>query len=232
VTFIPGTWAAGTQGFAYVVRNDTGSFDVYTTQQAGDRLVDQGIKWHNTNGSIARMNTKFVPADTDKDGLTDLFYATSVNWSVPGFTMGLMHNEGTALTWAGTQWTNSGLDLGKTTFLPGNWTGSSNGQGFAYATSCGSRGFDVAIMTPENGGLEWEGQWWQATTVQQQSTSLIPADQDGDGFTDLYYTSPIGANGFDLMSQRNNNGTGFAWNGIKWSPRATPLTTTMFLPAQ
>ncbi len=54
VTFIPGTWSTGSQGFAYVVRNDTGSFDVYTTLQSGNRLVDQGIKWHNTNGSIAR----------------------------------------------------------------------------------------------------------------------------------------------------------------------------------
>lgn len=233
VTFIPGTWSAGSQGFAYVVRNNSGGFDVSTLTQTGEGLVDQGVKWVQTNGSIARMNTIFVPADTDKDGLTDLFYATSVNWSVPGFTVGLMHNNGTNMTWAGTQWINTSLNLGKTTFLPGNWTGSSKGQGFAYVTSCGSRGFDVSVMAPtDNGGLEWRGQWWQAPTVQQNSTAFIPSDQDNDGFTDLYYTSPIGNYGFDVMSQRNTDGGGFSWNGIQWSPRSTPLHTTLFLPSR
>jgi len=235
VTFIPGNWAAGNgaQGFAYLVRNSTGGFDLSTMAPSNNDLVFQGVKWHQTNGQIARMNTVFTPADTDKDGLTDLFYTTSVNWSVPGFTVGLMHNNGTNFTWAGTQWTNSSLNLAKTTFMPGNWTGASQGQGFAYATSCGTRGFSVSIMVPTtSGGLEWKGQWWQASTVQQQSTALIPADQDGDGFTDLYYTTPIGLNGFDVVSQRNNNGTGFSWNGIQWSPRSTPLHTTMFLPSR
>ncbi len=233
VTFIPGTWAAGAQGFAYVVHNNTGGFDVYTTQQSGNRLVDQGVKWHQTNGSIARTNTKFIPADYDNDGLSDLYYATSVNWSIPGFTVGLMHNDsGSGFSWAGTQWNPPSENLGKTSFLPGDWKGSSNPEGIAVSSSCGSRGFTVAIMTPGSGSLDSQGQWWAAPTVQQSSAALMPADQDGDGYTDLYYTSPIGNNGFDIMLQRNTSGTGFTWSGIHWSPRSTPLRTTMFLPSQ
>jgi hypothetical protein len=235
VSFIPGNFlpGSGDQGFATVIRNNTGGFDVSLMAPSADGLVDQGVKWNQTNGAIARMNTVFIPSDYDKDGYTDLYYATSTNWSVPGFTVGLMHNDsGTGFSWAGTQWTPTNLNLGKTSFLPGNWTGPSQPQSIAYATSCGNRGFNVSVMTPGNGTLDSKGVWWQASTVQHSSTALIPADHDGDGYTDIYYTSPIGNNGFDLMTQRNTNGNGFSWNGIWWSPRTTPLHTTLFLPSK
>ena len=234
--FIPGNWTGGqtAQGFGYATPNSSGGFDfgVMAPAPSTGNLAWQGTKWNQTNGAIGTGNTKFIPADVDVDGVSDLYYATSTNWSVPGFNVGLMHNDGPSFSWRGTQWTNTSLNLGKTFFVPGAWTGPGTPEGIAYSTSCGSRGFEAGVMIPGTGQLNSLGTWWQASTVQQTTTALIPADQDGDGFTDLYYTSPIGNNGFDVSLQRNINGASFNWSGIHWSPRSIPLRTTLFLPSR
>jgi len=233
-TFIPGNFTpgGGAQGFAYATRNYSGGFDVAVMSPSGAGLVWQGVKWNQTNGDISRMNTVFIPADTDNDSLTDLYYATSVNWSRPGFTVGLMHNNGADMTWGGPQWTNGNLNLGTTSFLSGNWTGSGNGQGFAYVTACGSRGFDVSVMAPVGGTVQWRGQWWQAKTLPRTSTTFIPADQDGDGFTDLYYATPNGDYGFNVALQHNSAGGTYSWQGTQWAPTSFPLRSTLFLPSK
>jgi hypothetical protein len=232
--FIPGNFSpgSGSQGFAYATPNYSGGFDVAVMSPSTNGLVWQGIKWSQTNGQIDLGNTVLIPADTDNDGLTDLYYATSPNWSIPGFNVGLMHNNGGGLTYGGPQWTSSNLNLGTMTFLPGNWGGSSNGQGFAYTTACGSRGFDMSVMAPSGSGLVWQGQWWQASTLPLTSTDFIPADEDGDGYTDLYYVTTNGNYGFSVALQHNNgSGGGFNWQGLQWVPATIPLTTTTFLPS-
>lgn len=232
--FIPGNWTAGggSQGFAYATPNLSGGFDVGVMAPAGGSLRWQGTWWSQTNGSIDLGNTVFVPADSDGNGLTDLYYATSVNWSSPGFSVGLMHNNGSNLTYGGPQWTNSSLNLGTTTFLPGNWNSTTN-QGFAYVTQCGTRGFDLSVMSPSNNGLVWQGQWWHAPTLPISNTDFIPADVDGDGYTDLYYATANGIYGFSLALQHNNaNDSSFSWQGVQWSPNSIPLSSLLFLPSQ
>jgi hypothetical protein len=228
--FIPGNFTPGgvSQGFAYATPNYQGGFDVAVMAPVNGALQWQGEYWNQTNGSIDLLNTKFIPADADGDGTTDLYYATSTNWSVPGFSVGLMHNNGGSMTWQGTQWTNTSLNLGTTKFLPGNWTGGAN-QGFAYITSCGTRGFDLSVMAPSGGSLAWRGEWWQAPTLPLSNTVFIPADEDGDGYTDLYYVTWNGNYGFTVSLQRNNIGS-FGWQGNQWTPTTIPLSSTEFLP--
>lgn len=232
--FIPGNWTSGggTQGFAYATPNFYGGFDVGVMSPNGNGSLQwRGTWWNQDNGAIDLINTTFVPADTDGDGLTDLYYATSTNWSVAGFSVGLMHNNGSGLTYGGPQWTNTTLNLGTTTFMPGNWTGGAD-QGFAYTTACGTQGFDLSVMAPSSNGLVWQGEWWQAPTLPRANIDFIPADEDGDGYTDLYYATPNGNYGFSVALQHNNGaGGGMNWQGIQWSPITIPLSTTQFFPS-
>ena len=141
-----------------------------------------------------------------------------------------MNNSTSGFSWQGTQWANSNLYLETTNFIPGNWTSTSN-QGFAYATSCGSRGFDLSVMAPSPNGLQWQGVWWSARTLPYTSTALVPADTDGNGYTDLMYATPNGNYGFTVALQHNNGvGGNFNWWGSQWSPGSIPLSSTMFLP--
>ena len=230
--FIPGNWTSTTQGdFAYATPNHNGGFDVGVM----DPSLSSGLQWRGTwwsqgNSSINLNDTTFIPADTNGDGYTDLYYASSTNWNVPGFSVGLMANTtGTGLAYQGNQWNNTSLSLSGIKFLPGNWTGGSN-QGFAYTTQCGTRGFDLGVMSPSSSGLVWQGTWWDAQNLPYTSTAFIPADADGDGYTDLYYATPSGG-GFSLALQHTNQvGGGFSWQGQQWAPASIPLNSVLFLP--
>jgi hypothetical protein len=231
--FIPGNFSpgGGAEGFAYATNNYTGGFDVAVMSASNNGLVWQGTKWSQLNGGINLGNTKFIPADSDGDGMTDLYYGSSTNWNKPGFTVGLMHDDNTIFTYGGSQWTNTNLSLGTTTFLPGNWTGGA-AQGFAYITPCGSRGFDMSVMAPISGKLTWWGQWWHAGTLALANIDFVPADTDGDGYTDLFYATPNGNYGFSLALQHNSHSSNFVWQGILWSPTSIPLSTLQFLPSE
>jgi CHAP domain len=190
VTPISGHWIAGDTGqdFAYVTRRSDNGFDVAIWEQTAAGLVWKGVKW-SVNGSSGTQfsNTEFIPADVDGDGLLDLYYVTSTNWGAPGFTVGLMHNNGNGLDYWGTKWSPNDLELQDVKFLPGDWTGTGR-QAFAYVTRNSDNGFTVATFAADtSGNLAWQGVKWTqpgSSGVQFENTVFTPADTDGDGIAD------------------------------------------------
>jgi len=227
--FIPGNWTpGGKQGFAYVTNNSSGGFDVSIMSPVNGSLQWQGIWWNQLNSQITSSNTIFIPGDYSGDGLTDLYYATSINPNIPGFTVGIMINTGNGFKYGGSLWSNNNLTLSQTRFIPGNWTPGGK-QGFAYTTSCGNRGFDVSIMSPVNGSLQWQGLWWHSPFLPYLNTLFIPGDYNGDGLTDLYYATPNSGNGLDMAIQKNSNNS-FVWNGILWSTNSFNIDAIRIMP--
>jgi hypothetical protein len=227
---LPGKWTTGGgQGFAYATSNSSGGFDVSIMSPVNGSLQWQGLWWNQLNSQITTNNTIFIPGDYNGDGLTDLYYATSINPNSVGFTVGVMVNTGkNGFNYGGTLWNNNNLTLSQTRFIPGNWiTGGK--QGFAYTTSCGNRGFDVSIMSPVNGSLQWQGLWWHSPFLPYLNTLFIPGDYNGDGLTDLYYATPNSGNGLDMAIQKNSNNS-FVWNGILWSTNSFNIDAIRIMP--
>ena len=226
---LSGNWTpGGKQGFAYVTNNSSGGFDVSIMSPVNGSLQWQGIWWNQLNSQITSSNTIFIPGDYSGDGLTDLYYATSINPNIPGFTVGIMINTGNGFKYGGSLWSNNNLTLSQTRFIPGNWTPGGK-QGFAYTTSCGNRGFDVSIMSPVNGSLQWQGLWWHSPFLPYLNTLFIPGDYNGDGLTDLYYATPNSGNGLDMAIQKNSNNS-FVWNGILWSTNSFNIDAIRIMP--
>ena len=216
--FIPGHFQSGTgSGFAYVDPASDGGFGVGVQSPS---LAWQGTWWDPPASSGPNFtNTRFIPADQDGDGLTDLFYATSTNTpNDTGYTVGLMQNTGSTFSWdSSISSTNTSLTLNKTEFLPGTWQ-SGTGQGFAYVTPASDGGFAVGIQSPS---LIWQGTWWNppaSSGPNYANTVFVPSDQNGDGLTDLFYVVPsssIGSPGFTVGTTLNTGST-FSWDSSVW----------------
>ena len=102
------------------------------------------------------------------------------------------------------------------TAMPGKWT-TAAGSGFAYVTG-DANGFAVAVMAPNaQGALTWQGVWWDQPGIAFNDVSFIPADADGDGLTDLYYTTSA-PNGDLVIGLARNTGSSFVWAGTQWAP--------------
>jgi hypothetical protein len=192
--------------------------------------------WWSQDGSsgVQYINTVLTPTDFDGDSKMDLLYSTSTNWDNPSFTMGLMRNTGSGLAWGGTLWTPS-LRLSETTFLPGRWSASAK-QGFAYVTKNNDNGFTVAIMASTGSALQWRGSWWTSSgssSVHFRNTFFSPADADGDGYTDLYYTTSVNWSnpGFTTaLMHTGGSAGGFTYSGQRWNATGLKLDQTQFLP--
>jgi hypothetical protein len=230
--FIPGKWQSGTgQGFAYVTQATDGGFAVGIQSP---NLIWQGTWWNPPASSGPNFtNTRFIAADQNGDGLTDLFYAVAASSpDSSGFTVGLVRNTGSSLNWvSGVSWNASSLTLNNTRFIPGKWQ-SGTGQGFAYASKASDGGFSVGIQSPN---LIWQGNWWSppvSSGPNFTNTKFIPADQNGDGLTDLFYGVSTGSpdgQGFTVGLQ-NNTGSTFAWSSsVSWSAPSLILNQTVFM---
>jgi len=123
VKFIPGYWAGGTrEGYMAVVRRSDNGFDtyVYTPDANGNLQSDNNVWWSQPGPGVEFSNTRFVPADMDNDGETDLFYATATNWDTGLYSLGLFHNDtgvSTGFHWVGNQG-DTGHPLNQTVFGP------------------------------------------------------------------------------------------------------------------
>jgi hypothetical protein len=221
--FIPGQWAGdGRTDIAYLTRRTSGGFDFAVLETGSAGLTWRGVWW--TTDSLTLDSMKPVPADTDNDGLTDLFYATP---NGTGFDLALMHNTGSGLSWQGQHWNPTGLNLARTRFIPGNWGGTSAGD-FAYVTPRGDGGFDLAVFISTPAGIQWQERLHEPGLA-FDTARFMPADVDLDGYTDLYYATPRGGGGLDLALHRNT-GTAYTWAGPRWNPSSPNLADTTFLP--
>ncbi|BCB84441.1 hypothetical protein [Phytohabitans suffuscus] len=224
VVTLPGNWSGDArEDFAYITKREgSGGFDFAVMETTAAGLAWRGLWW--TVDSLKFDTTKFLPADTDGDGRLDLLYASPREGA---FDMALMHNNGNGFSWWGQQW-NPNLDLTKTKFLPGNWSGDSR-QEFAYITKRdASGGFDLGVMEMTNSGLSWGGTRWTEEGLKFDTTKFVPADQNNDGRLDLFYASPR-TSGFDMALMRNN-GSSFTWIGHQWNPGSLDLAKTRFIP--
>ncbi len=224
IQFLPGHWTGPTSGdLAYVTPSSNGSFDFSVLQSTGSGFNWVGDWW--SPGNLAYATTKFVPADTNGDGLTDLLYVTPRGGG--GFDMALDRNTGSnSFVWAGGQWSPTSLDINTTRFIPGYFPSSIN-EGFAYITPDGN-GFDMGIMNMTSSGLEWKGLWWTAPNL-PYNTEFVPADNNNDGIEDMFYVTPRGGGGFD-MGLNHNTGFGFNYVGNQWSATNLSTSSTVFLP--
>lgn len=235
---LPGRWVAGDSGqdFAYVTRSADGGFDVAAWKQTPTGLQWQGIWWSQAGtGGVRYDNTVFVPVDADGDGLMDIYYATALDWSKPGFTVGLMHNTGSGLQYVGSQWTTTNLKLSETKFLPGTWSNTHRGA-FAYVTKRADAGFDVASFSATPSGIVWQGVLWSqpgTSGVRYDNTNFTASDQDGDGMSDLFYSASSNSSAPGCtMALMKNTGSSLQYVGPQWSPSDIPLNSVRFFPAK
>lgn len=241
-----GHWYSGDTGqdFAYVEKVTNGSgqdtgFTVSIMEQTASGLVGHN-EWTDNGNGLTFENTIFIPADANGDGLMDLYYVTSSDWNSPnGFSVGLMLNTGTGLSWAGTVWSPNNLALAKTKFVPGHFVAGTTGDGFAYITEASDGGFATGIMSPNQttpgGAMTWNGDWWDSagsSGVAFANTEFWGSDPDGNGLTDLYYAT---SNNWDTTGDfavglETNNGSGFSWGGVQWNPSNLALSNVRFIP--
>lgn len=215
----------GKQDFAYATRRSDGGTDIAVWRSNGSSGMTWQGAWLTASG-IPFDAVTFIPADYDGDGLTDLYCATPRSG---GIDVALLRNTGTAFTYVGLQWSPSGLNLGTTKLISGNFSGDSKGD-FAYVTPRSDGGSDIAIWQSNgSSGMTWQGVWLQSSGVPFDSVRLIPADYDGDGLTDLYYATPKSGGGFDLALLRST-GSGFSYQGQQWNPSSPNLDSIEFIP--
>lgn len=238
VTPMAGHWWSGDSGqdFAYVTKNSDGGFSLAIQEQTPTGLQWKGVVWTVPGSSGVQFNnTLFIPVDANQDGLLDLYYATSTNWSQPGFTIGYMQNTGSGLTYGGTKQTFSNLALSDVKFLAGKWS-SSGGPAFAYVTRNSDNGFSVATFSADtSGNLTWQGVKWTqpgSSGVQFNNTTFTPIDATGTGVDDLLYstsTSPSSP-GFATAEMHNDGTNPFTWAGTKMTQSSLALNQVRFIP--
>ncbi len=113
------------------------------------------------------------------------------------------------------------------TTILGHFT-KDRGAGFAYVTKRGDGGIDVAVFESDPTGIHWKGVWWSSSSLKFDTTRFVPSDANGDGLTDLFYTSPA-ANGGFVMGLMHNTGSSFTWAGTQWQPGGLTSANTEFL---
>ncbi|GAA2048970.1 hypothetical protein GCM10009839_63410 [Catenulispora yoronensis] len=234
-----GHWWSGDSGqdFAYVTKNADNGFSVAIQEQTSAGLQWKGVVWTEPGSSGVQFNnTLFIPVDVNNDGLLDLYYATSADWSQPGFTIGYMQNTGSGLTYGGTKQTFSNLALNDVKFLAGKWS-SNGGPAFAYVTKNSDNGFSVATFAADSSGnLSWQGVKWTepgSSGVQFNNTTFTPIDATGSGVDDLLYSSSTNPSspGFSTGEMANDGTNPFTWAGTKMTQSSLALNQVRFIPA-
>jgi hypothetical protein len=175
------------QDFIYITKNTddgwTASAWKSTANSGSNQLTWAGNYFTQPGGGVNFDNTVFFTGDANGDGLTDLYYASALNWDTPGFTVGILYNTGNGFTYGGTVWTSTNLELSQVKFLPGDWTGSGK-QGFAYVNPNSSGGFDVSVFGVNSSNQFYSaGVWFSqgGPNVSYYNTKFIPLDANGDG---------------------------------------------------
>lgn len=234
--FLPGNWSGdGREEFAYETKRSDGGFSIAAFESQPQGLVWTGLKWDSPGSSgVLFDNTVMTPADIDNDGLSDLYYSTASNWNNAGFTTALMQNSGSGgFSYSGPQWAPTGLKLSETRLIPGNWAGDAREE-FAYVTKRSDNGYSLAWFETTQTGIVWAGVKWDspgASGVQFNNTKFVPADENNDGLTDLYYVTAANWDnpGF-AMGLMSNNGSALNYSGTAWAPNDLKLKNTLFLP--
>jgi len=237
--FLPGDFVGnGRGGFAYVTPGSDGGFDVAVfAANKNFSLTWKGVWWSESGSTgVTFANTLFVPSNSSGPKRTNLYYATSTNWSSSGFALGLMTSTGATFDYSGTAWATTSLELSQIKFLPGYWSGGTR-EGLGYVTANSDGGFSFAVFTSTKSGLVWKGVWWASpgsSQVDYGNTLFIPADTNGDGYTDLDYATATNwsAPGFSLATMLNNGKSGgLTYEGQQWDDSSLMLSETEFIPS-
>lgn len=236
--FLPGVWSnSGRGAFAYVSKNGDGGFSVASFSATPSGLVWQGVWWTSPGSSgVLYDDTEFIPSDQDGNGRTDPYYATAANVNSQGFSIGLQYNTGSSFQYAGTQWGPTNLALSQTRFLPAHWTGGRQDD-LAYITPSSDGGFAVAVFQSLPTGIVWKGVWASVagtTGVRYDNTVFVPADTNGDGFSDLDYatSADFSRAGFVLATLHNTaTNAALTYTSQQWNPTNISLGGTEFIPS-
>lgn len=229
------------QDFIYITKNaDNGwtasAWEASANSGTANKLTWAGNYFTQTGApdGVDFTNTVFFTGDANGDGLTDLYYASSLNWDSPGFTVGVLYNMGNSFVYGTTVWTSTTLKLSQVKFLPGDWTGTGK-QGFAYVDPTSDGGFEVSVFgVNAQNAFYSAGVWFTqpGPNVSYYNTKFIPLDANGDGKMDLYYASsqqPSTVGAF-TVGYLQNAGSSLQWIKSVWAPSNLALATTQFIP--
>jgi hypothetical protein len=184
---------------------------------------------------VTFANTVFVPSNSSGPKRTNLYYATSTNWSSPGFALGLMTSTGSTFEYSGTAWAPGSLDLSQIKFIPGYWSGGTR-EGLGYVTANSDGGFSFAVFSSTTTGLVWKKIWWNSlgsSQVDYSNTLFFPVDTNDDGYSDLDYATATNWSvpGLSLATMRNNKSGGLTYGGQQWDDSSLMLSETEFIPS-